>query len=246
MSLNRSYLMASAAAVLAGAVTLPAQAASFTASDAVGAGCPSAATCTVNGFTLDVVQPDGFLMTEKTVAGVTGIGISEDGVSGKSASDPSQGEIDPGDILKVSFAESVVEYIDLSFLYLSKANGGRFDGLNEVAQVTASNGTVGTLSVTGDEDSFDAIWSLSTGSVVNLSPPTFDGGAAWKILNPFGDTKISFFELTAVDSPRFSDHRDSDFALSAVATAEDIPEPTAFIGLGLVAGAGTLLRRRVR
>ncbi|NJL86596.1 MAG: PEP-CTERM sorting domain-containing protein [Leptolyngbyaceae cyanobacterium SM1_1_3] len=228
--------------ILAGATALPAQAASFTATDAIGAGCPATSSCEVNGFTLDVLQPGGYKLTGKTVAGVAGIGISPDGTLLGGPTDPSFGEIDVNEVLKVSFAESVVKSIDLSFLFLSKANGGRFDGLNEVAQITASDGTVGTLSVTGDEDDFGAVWSLAPDSVLNLSAPTFDGGASWRILNPFGNTKISFFELTPVDSAQFSGDRDSDFALTAVA----VPEPTGFVALGLVAGAGTLLRRRAR
>lgn len=213
-----------------------AQAATLTAADVVAAGtCVGQVSCSVNGFNLSVNQPSGSRMTQKTVGGVLGIGISRDGSSGPGSADQSEGEIDLGEVLGVSFnAEKTLASLDLSFLYRP---GVYADQVYEVAKITAGN-LVGTLTVTG---STSAVWSLG-GTVQNLSPSSNGKGGSYRIFNPFGDAQISGFTLTPVDaSPNVSSFRDSDFTLSRV---EAVPEPGTIAALAFAAASGLGLRRR--
>ncbi|MGG6281575.1 PEP-CTERM sorting domain-containing protein [Leptolyngbya sp. AN03gr2] len=224
-----------------------ANAASFTAQDAVNAGCVGASTCTVNSFKLTATDnstpANSRTITQKTVNGLLGLGVSNG-----TNPDPSGGEIDFNEILSVGFGRSLnLKYLDLSFLY----QPGVFnDAVFEVALVKETGGTqTGKLRVTGDTS---AVWESTDGSVINLSPSTRRKGGAYRIFNPFGDSKIQGFSLTALkvrsDDPTKtcstgkkcpSDSRNSDFALTAV----QVPEPTTVAGLGLV-GLLAFARRR--
>ncbi|MBE9010992.1 PEP-CTERM sorting domain-containing protein [Pseudanabaenaceae cyanobacterium LEGE 13415] len=226
-----------------------AHAASFTAQDAVNAGCVGATTCTVNGFTLSATDNSNPAnprnITQKNVNGFLGLGVR----NGENP-DPSGGEIDFNEILNVGFGRALtLKSLDLSFLYQP---GVFADKVFEVALVKATGGIqTGKLRVTGNTT---AVWESPTGfgSVLNLSPSTKRGGGSYRITNPFGDDKITGFSLTALkvrsDDPTQacssgrkcpSGSDNSDFALTAV----QVPEPTTVAGLGLV-GLLAFARRR--
>uniref|UniRef100_A0ACD5GTT2 Uncharacterized protein n=1 Tax=Desertifilum tharense IPPAS B-1220 TaxID=1781255 RepID=A0ACD5GTT2_9CYAN len=133
------------------ATTAPnAIAASFTAADAEF--CVGQNTCLVNDFFTLTAQPGNKEITTKTIGGVQGLGVADDAQN--LGRDPSRGEIDIGEILRVDFARSsVLEFLDLSFMYQP---GVYEDEVFEIAQVTSDAG-VGTLTITGDTS---AVWSL--------------------------------------------------------------------------------------
>lgn len=226
------------------ATTAPnAIAASFTAADAEF--CVGQNTCLVNDFFTLTAQPNNKEITTKTIGGVQGLGVADDAQN--LGRDPSRGEIDIGEILRVDFARSsVLEFLDLSFMYQP---GVYEDEVFEIAQVTSDAG-VGTLTITGDTS---AVWSLG-GSVVNLSPSLVGRGGSYRILNPFSDSSISGFSLTPVlntdaDGNIPTGFENSDFALSAVGTIEaevKIPESSstgALLGLGALFGLSWYRRR---
>lgn len=226
-------LLAASTIVLSNA---SAQAASFTAQDAVDDLCVGKTTCLVNDFFTLSTTPSKRQLTQKTVNGTLGIGIAKNAsnVSG----DSSQGEIDLDESLMVKFAQAgVLESLQLSFLYQP---GVFFDQVFEAALVTAEGvlSKVGTLKVTGDNS---AVWSLG-GTVLNVSPSTSAGGGSYSILNPFGSTTIAGFSLTPVKVGTAKGSANSDFALSAASVS--VPEPATLAGLGLVSGLLAVSRRR--
>jgi hypothetical protein len=228
-----------------------ANAASFTfsAADAVNAGCVGQTNCNVNGFftlgastTRNAFAP---VLTQKTVGGVLGIGIdSSKDKNGETANNQSAGEIDIDETLKVGFnGAGVLKALDLSFLYRP---GVYNDGVFEVALVQADGGIgSGTLRVTSPNS---AVWSLG-GIVTNLALSSKDKGGSYRISNPFGDIKITGFSLTAVaqkDSKGTTPAgaKNSDFTLSKVEVTK-VPEPTTVAGLGLVGLLAASRRRKV-
>lgn len=241
-------LIAGSAAIAAS--TLPAQAASFTANDA--GHCVGLAACTVNGFNLSATRtgdPAGAQMVVKTVNGFKGIGIRS---ANPATSDPSGGEIDLNETLSVDFGKlRTLKYFDLSFLY----QPGVFnDSVFEVALVTA-NGILqpSRLRITGNTSAIwetqtaPNVWTTLTGTVQNLSPSLGNGGGAYRVLNPFGDVKISGFSLTAQQAKNPTTGgipgggANSDFALAAV----QVPEPTTVLGLGVVGLLATARKRKI-
>lgn len=218
-------------------------AASFSAADA--GLCVGQNSCIVNDFFTLTAQPDNKEITRKTIGGVQGLGVADD--ASNFGSDLSRGELDFGEVLRVDFARSsVLEYLDLSFLYQP---GVYEDEIFEVAQVTTDAG-VGTLSITGDAS---AVWSLGA-TVVNLSPSLINNGGSYRISNPFGDALVSRFDLTPVlntdgEGNIPTGFANTDFALSAVETADagvEVPEPsttTALLGLGALVGLSWYRKR---
>jgi len=234
--------------------TASAQAASFTAQDAVNAGCVGQTNCTVSGFTLDVTKAgvDNPEITAKTEGGIQGLGIARD-ASNLSFTDPngdpSGGEIDLDEAFRVTFpAATILEQLQLSTLYQPGVFG---DEVFEAAQITALDAlgnltaTVATLTVQGD-----ALAISTGGTVANISPSVEGSGGSYLISDLFGNLEIGGFVLeafsqTAGDGSTPSSFRNSDFTLTAVKTA-DVPEPgsvAALLGMGLL---GLLARRRSR
>lgn len=233
--------------------TTAAQAASFTAQDAVDAGCIGQSNCTVNGFVLDVTktgvnEPE---ITTKTEGGIQGLGVARDAsnldftdvVNG----DPSGGEIDLDEAFRVSFPiATVLEELQLSTLYQPGVFG---DEVFEAAQITALDAlgnltaTIATLTVQGDT------LAVSTGgTVTNISPSVEGSGGSYLISDLFGDLEIGGFVLeafsqTAGDGSTPTSFRNSDLTLTAVKTA-DVPEPGAVAALLGVGALGLLARRR--
>ncbi|MBE3063515.1 MAG: hypothetical protein IMZ69_00665, partial [Spirochaetes bacterium] len=82
--------------------------------------------------------------------------------------DPSQGEIDAGEYINMTFGAQAIKEFTLGFMYQPGVYG---DTVFEAAIVLA-NGTTGTsgrLTVTGNTL---ATWSFAGGTVVNISPAT--------------------------------------------------------------------------
>jgi hypothetical protein len=224
--------------------SISAQAASFTAQDAVAQNCVGKQNCLVNNFfTLSAsANPNkSRQLTQKTVGGILGIGVAQDAKN--LSGDTSQGEIDLDEVLKVSFKKAgILESLQLSFLYQP---GVYYDQVFEAALVTA-DGVLnkGKLTVTGDST---AVWNLANGSVVNVSRSIKDAGGSYSILNPFGKTEIAGFSLTPVKVKDAAGKyptgsKNSDFALSAVSV--HVPEPTTLAGLGVVGLLAASRRRK--
>lgn len=217
--------------------TAPAQAASFTAQDAKEDGCIGKVTCEVNDFfTLTGSNKIAF-KSVPNLDNTSGLGVQGGGNT----------EINLGEFLNVGFKKlSVLEELTLSFLYRP---GVHADRVFEVALVTVNDIINGTLTVTGNTSAV-----FSTGATVfNLSPSSNTGGGVYSILNPFGNTAIKGFSLTAqsnVTGPRsVSVTQNSDFALSSVkvTAATAVPEPGtvgALLGVGAMTGLTQLRRRK--
>jgi len=139
--MNKQLSLSLASVVAVGTIAAfqsTANAASFTAQDAVSAGCVGSQNCTVNGFKLsatdDSTPANSRTITQKTVNGLLGLGVSNG-----TNPDPSGGEIDFNEILNVEFGRALtLKYLDLSFLY----QPGVFnDKVFEVALVKETGGT---------------------------------------------------------------------------------------------------------
>jgi hypothetical protein len=190
---------------------------------------------TADGFTLTVTKNGtvgslGGFLAEKTVDGVTGVGIYGDDHPHGSLE-----EIDYGEELTLTSAQpSILQSLDLAFLYKAPAFG---DTLDEIAQVTAG-GITGTLSVLTNTTA-EWKWNGITQTLTALSKSDESGGGWYRIFNPFGKTEVTDIKLTAPDPE--GDYIKHDFSLVG---AEKVPEPTTIAGLGLVAGALVAYRRR--
>lgn len=244
----------------------PVQAASFSANDASDrAQCPTGSTtCYIDGFFELTASPEGDQITQKQVNSVWGFGIADNGR--RPSSDPSRGEIDPGERLDIAFRnesgksfKGILEYLDLSFMY----RPGVFnDQVFEMALVsTDGKSKTGTLQV---KNATTAEWRIGNaviaGAVELLSPSNGNGGGSYRIKNPFQDFVMNGFSVTAVpvlagnagsganfcvqgegNCPLGS--RNSDFALTAV-SVKRVPEPATLLGLGAVGLLAFAQRRR--
>lgn len=119
--------------------------------------------------------------------------------------------------------------------------------MQEVAQVTITSLSLGTQSYTlTNYYGSPTVWTGS-GTVTNLSPSTFFGGAVWRVDNPFGSlSDITSIRFTALAGTCGSGPctNQSDYALVRF-QYEPVPEPGtyAMLGLGLI-GIGLIARRR--
>ena len=203
-------------------------------------------SCTTDdGFTLtagalDPADPDDPLLVKKTVKGVTGIGVElgEEGSTSPSGEGVPD-EIDADEfILLEADKETVFKYIELAFLFNPPAHG---DEVKESAVLETAAGT-GILTVLNDTQ---AEYSFNGGPAViidALSDSTKAGAGYYKILNPFGDTKVGSVKFLAAGDDPDADHSQHDYALVA-AEAEHIPEPASLGALGLAAGVLAATRR---
>ena len=246
--------------VIAGSILIfshaPTHAASFTAQNAVDAGCVTQTTCKVEGFTLTakkngVADPQ---ITQKTVGGVLGLGVAADASPAGIQKDQSQGEIDIDETLSVAFASvQKLTSLDLSFLYRP---GVYSDAVYEMATATPLGSSLkGLLTITGEKT---ATWTFDgiTSAAVNLSPSSEGSGGSYRILNPFGDLATTGLSLipqlnTIPGGSKVPEgYPNSDFALSRVETASvaAIPESSAvavILGFGAIVPLGLRRRRRV-
>lgn len=166
---------------------------------------------------------------KKTVAGYTGVGIAG-GATGD--------EIDINEFLTATAVAPIrVRSFTLGVLF----DGPEFNDPQEVAQITITSLSLGTLSYTLT-NSYQpvppgpdlAIWS-GLGTVLNLSPSTGNGAAVWKVSNPFGAihdiVRIQFTALLGTCGAGPCTNQ-SDFTLNQI-EYEQVPEAPSAILLAI-------------
>lgn len=179
----------------------------------------------------------------KTVAGHTGIGITG-GATGD--------EIDIGETLTAT--TTGLPFWVPSFTLGVLFDGPEFNDVQEVAQITITSLSQGTLSFTlaniWNPNPFTndvAVWS-GPGVVTNLSPSANGHGAVWRITKPFGPlndiTSIQFTALAGICGNGACTNQ-SDFTLNQF-QYEQVPEepPAVLMAIGLLALGG--LRRLMK
>lgn len=179
----------------------------------------------------------------KTVAGHTGVGISG-GATGD--------EIDIGETLTAT--TTGLPFWVPSFTLGVLFDGPEFNDVQEVAQITITSLSQGTLSFTlsniWDPTPFTndvAVWS-GPGVVANLSPSANGHGAVWRITKPFGTlndiTNIQFTALAGICGNGACTNQ-SDFTFNQF-QYEQVPEapPAVLLAIGLLALGG--LRRLMK
>ena len=181
----------------------------------------------------------------KSLAGVTGVGVTAPKTPQKSTVDRTPGEIDIGESIVGTFTQGIViSNISLGLLF----DGPEYNDVNEVAQITATffdkSITSFTLTATG---ATTALWSGTFGSVTSFGGgATSTGAGAWSISNPFGNNLVTRLGFTALQGkPSLTCptcNNQSDYTLVSV-TAVPEPESLAMMlaGLGLM---GAIARRR--
>ena len=173
------------------------------------------------------------------------------GVSPKTGSERTPGEIDIGEYINAKFtiagtntdAGIYIKGFSLGLLF----DGPEYNDVHESVQVTASLFGGGSLSytftATGTQTGF---WSGPGSFVSNLSPALDGRGGIWNVSNPFGNVRVSGLSFTAIPGVAAagcsSCTNQSDFTLISVSA---VPEPETYAmllaGLGLM---GFVARRK--
>lgn len=183
---------------------------------------------TLSGVTF---TPFGGDLQTKTVAGVTGLGVSG-GVNG---------EIGIGQSITITFDQAqYVKNLSLALLY---TDGNYGDGGDEVAQISIT-GAFGTQTffLTATEAT-TGTWT-GLGTLTNLAPAVDGSGALWQLTDPFGDLAIYSIALTAADNLAGPGGTNSDYGFHSLeTTATPIPGAVWLLGSGLLGLIG--LRRRI-
>jgi len=187
---------------------------------------PSGGTVFNYGDGTTVTATNG-TFAQKTLSGVTGLGVDGGTVPGEIDAF-STATIGTKEAITVTFLTAVhLDYISVAFLYPSGEYG---DSVNESAFILF-DGNQFILTATG---ATTATWN-GTGTVTNLSlaqdgSPGPAGGGAFKITNPYAGLNVTTVQFLADNygAPTPNTAANSDYAIIAVA----VPEPSTLLLLG--------------
>jgi hypothetical protein len=188
-------------------------------------------------FSAKVGEADGKFSTKAAQGGYQGVGVSP-----KTGSERTSGEIDIGESINASFSKGIfITNFKLGLLF----DGPEYGDVNEKAQITATylDNTVRSFTFTATGKN-TGIWTGS-GSFVNLSKAEDGKGGVWSISNPFGDVRVKALSFTALrgvcGTAGGSCSNQSDYTLISVSAVPE-PETYAMMLLGLL-GVGFMTRR---
>ncbi|MES1986923.1 MAG: PEP-CTERM sorting domain-containing protein, partial [Pseudomonadota bacterium] len=188
-------------------------------------------------FSAKVGAADGKFSYKAAQGGYQGVGVSP-----KSGSERTPGEIDIGESVNASFSHSIfISNFTLGLLF----DGPEYADVNEKAQITATyfDNSVHSFVFTATGKNTGS-WT-GAGSFVNLSKAEDGKGGVWSLTNPFGDVRVKALSFTALPgvcgTAGGSCTNQSDFTLISVSAVPE-PEAYAMMLLGLM-GVGFIARR---
>ena len=188
-------------------------------------------------FSAKVGAADGKFSFKAAQGGYQGVGVSP-----KTGSERTPGEIDIGESINASFSKGIfITNFTLGLLF----DGPEYGDVNEKAQITATylDNSVHSFTFTATGKT-TGIWT-GEGSYANLSKAVEGYGGVWSLSNPFGDVRVKGLSFTALPgscgTAGGSCTNQSDFTLISVSAVPE-PETYAMMLIGLL-GVGFMSRR---
>ena len=173
-------------------------------------------------FAAKVGAADGKFSIKAAQDGYQGIGVSP-----KTGSERTPGEIDIGESINASFNKGIfITNFKLGLLF----DGPEYGDVNEKAQITATyaDHSVHTITFTATGKN-TGLLTGSTGTWANLSAAKVGDGGAWSISNPFGNNRVLGLSFTAIrgvcGTAGGNCNNQSDFTLISVSA---VPEPETY------------------